>query len=475
MERAPEHEVGDPSYGWLALVTPADARTFRVTDSRLERLLAAAGATIVSETPDVEIANPGALRGDGTVGVSWVGGVDASGEGGALFRFIRRLSRATRVWIMSTAARRAMRRCGYGQAQFLRWERGQPVRGLGLTAPTPQSLRQRFPLNGLAVAPAPPPHRPTILAAALERAASQMGGAATVKLGSSGVVVAVASRGVLRVAAGPAARLLAAQHEVLSHLAVAAKAPGLDGRVPAPLAAGEIGLATWTVESRQPGHPASVPLAPAVVDDCVDFLVALHIAGSGSSVSSALPSRKAEIVASVCEHQVGARVRLLGQSLDVALASVPRGFAHGDFWSGNILVDNGRLTGVVDWSAAGAGRLPLLDLVHLQLSCVRESSGEPFGQAVVSHLLSSSDLRADDGVALYCRKLGVDLEALPWTSLMLAYWLERLAIGILDPDTGGPVRLSEWRRDNVDAVLEHLGPERTQGSSSLATLVPALR
>ena len=39
---------------------------------------------------------------------------------------------------------------------------------------------------------------------------------------------------------------------------------------------------------------------------------------------------------------------------------------HGDFWSGNLLVDGGgRLSGVVDWTSARAAHLPLVDYFHL--------------------------------------------------------------------------------------------------------------
>jgi aminoglycoside phosphotransferase (APT) family kinase protein len=42
----------------------------------------------------------------------------------------------------------------------------------------------------------------------------------------------------------------------------------------------------------------------------------------------------------------------------------PRTAVHGDFWVGNILVSDGRVSGVVDWEAAATSGEPLRDLVR---------------------------------------------------------------------------------------------------------------
>jgi aminoglycoside phosphotransferase (APT) family kinase protein len=43
---------------------------------------------------------------------------------------------------------------------------------------------------------------------------------------------------------------------------------------------------------------------------------------------------------------------------------VPRTVVHGDFWVGNILTSNGRVSGVVDWEAAAVSGEPVRDLVR---------------------------------------------------------------------------------------------------------------
>ena len=47
--------------------------------------------------------------------------------------------------------------------------------------------------------------------------------------------------------------------------------------------------------------------------------------------------------------------------------AVPRTAVHGDFWFGNILVANGRVTGVVDWEAGSRWGEPTRDLARFAL------------------------------------------------------------------------------------------------------------
>ncbi len=58
-----------------------------------------------------------------------------------------------------------------------------------------------------------------------------------------------------------------------------------------------------------------------------------------------------------------ARNRRIAES---ALQQSPRVFAHGDLQAGHVFVDGDRITGVVDWSEAGAGD-PMFDLASLTI------------------------------------------------------------------------------------------------------------
>jgi aminoglycoside phosphotransferase (APT) family kinase protein len=69
------------------------------------------------------------------------------------------------------------------------------------------------------------------------------------------------------------------------------------------------------------------------------------------------------------EHRQGELFHRLAE-LDARLssASTPRTVVHGDFWFGNILLSDGRLSGVVDWEAATTSGEPIRDLARFALS-----------------------------------------------------------------------------------------------------------
>jgi hypothetical protein len=74
---------------------------------------------------------------------------------------------------------------------------------------------------------------------------------------------------------------------------------------------------------------------------------------------------QADVVARACASQEAPLVRGVAEKLEAVLAEVPCGFAHGVFLDGNLLVENGRLAGVVDWDTAGLDRPPHVDFLHL--------------------------------------------------------------------------------------------------------------
>jgi len=47
------------------------------------------------------------------------------------------------------------------------------------------------------------------------------------------------------------------------------------------------------------------------------------------------------------------------------VASLPAVTRHGDLWAGNVLLDHGRLSGVIDWDGWAAAAVPGTDLVHM--------------------------------------------------------------------------------------------------------------
>jgi aminoglycoside phosphotransferase (APT) family kinase protein len=66
--------------------------------------------------------------------------------------------------------------------------------------------------------------------------------------------------------------------------------------------------------------------------------------------------------------------------------TVPRTLVHGDFWCGNLLLEGGHITGVVDWEAGSTSGEPLRDLVRFALAyALYIDRGTKAGRAVAGH------------------------------------------------------------------------------------------
>lgn len=63
-----------------------------------------------------------------------------------------------------------------------------------------------------------------------------------------------------------------------------------------------------------------------------------------------------------------ALTRLATAQAHMAGCTTPTTVVHGDFWCGNILVDRGEVTGVVDWESGSPSGCPLRDLARFVLS-----------------------------------------------------------------------------------------------------------
>jgi hypothetical protein len=260
-------------------------------------------------------------------------------------------------------------------------------------------------------------------------------------------VLVATDAGVLRVALGPGRAEVDGQVSALTALAGQEAPPVVAERIPWLLADGEAGLARWSLERLRPGaRPAGPPAAPLVAE-CVEFLVALH----GLRGTPRPLAERAETIAAVCAPDDAARAGALAERLETDLAGLQRGFGHGDFFAGNLLVANDRLTGVLDWDAGGPGRLPLLDLLHLELTRTPYGGDERWGKAVLDRLLPLARAGGNEPVRSYLRGVGVEPEHAVLESLVLAYWLEYAAYQLrTHPDRRAD---RAWLEGNVELVL----------------------
>jgi aminoglycoside phosphotransferase (APT) family kinase protein len=418
-------------------------------DNELAALLAAAGAEVVETGGEVEIGRADELTGQAAFAVTTLDQAVVA-RGGRADRVARRVLATGRLRLEALAARRGLGRRGYSDIAFLSWDVGHTLRLRGLRAGRP-SLTERLPQRGVVVAfrGARPP---TLFDAALEAASTAVGRPLRASAPSvrHGVLVATTDDAVLRVAVGPDAGQIEAQLAALEQLQAAEPDSTVAERVPWPLAHGRVGLAVWTLERRLPGACPLPALADAVVEQCVDFLAALHAAG-GRDERAPLAA-DAEVVASAASDPEAARA--LTAAVDATLAAVPRGFAHGDFFRGNLLLDSGRLVGVVDWDAAGPGRLPLTDLLHLRHHMDNRPEDDDWGPLLVERLLPWARKGGDGAVRDYLQRVQVDPDPSVLAALVAAYWLEHASYQL----RSHPHRREQprWLARNVDGVLRTL-------------------
>jgi aminoglycoside phosphotransferase (APT) family kinase protein len=241
----------------------------------------------------------------------------------------------------------------------------------------------------------------------------------------SGLLIANAEPGLLRAAVGFGSRQIRSHGAALTSLRVSNPPPLVAERVPWLLASGRCGLAEWSLERRLNGRRATHPVRDPLLADCVDFLVALHSVDCAEPPKSVL-REQVEIVARAARPPEAEAVQVLAAQLGAGLADLPRGFAHGDFFHGNLLTDAGRLVGVVDWDSAGPGRLPLIDLLHLRYT-TQSVPDFDWGPRLIKELLPWARAGGDHIARNYCDRLGFSLENRHLEALVFAYWLDRVS------------------------------------------------
>jgi hypothetical protein len=296
---------------------------------------------------------------------------------------------------------------------------------------------------------------PTLLEEALA-AASEVRGApleASWPLVRQGGLVVIAGDSVVRVAVGPASGELRLFRAALGMLEASRPPSTVADRIPWLRGAGAVGLAEWSLEPRLPGSTAPIELPESILAECIDFLAELFLADRRGEPGDSL-SANAGVIAARCTADSAEAVRLLGSRLDRELADVPRGFGHGDFWTGNLLVDERGLSGVVDWHDGGPGRLPLIDLLHLRLSTIFQRRRQYLGDALVEHLLPWARAGGDEVARSYCRRIGLEIDAAGLEALVAAYWITRTAREL--ELYGDRVERPLWMRHNVETVIPAL-------------------
>jgi aminoglycoside phosphotransferase (APT) family kinase protein len=431
------------THGWLAAVLPVEARRYRAGDEALREVLESAGAELVEDEPEVEVVSwPDEPSGEAPFSVVTHDPVPLR-YAGLVARATQRLTSSLATGSSARKAEARLREQGY-DTSVLRWDIGQRVE-LPYTSVKGPSLTERLPRRAIVIGRRGDPG-PTALEAALEAAGSDTR-ADWVSV-RAGIVVAAAGAGILRVAVGGAARTqIHDQVAALEALRAAGAPEVVAERIPWVTGSGTVGLADWSLERRLTGVRPRRELGDALLEECFAFLVGLRRRsapnGRGFAELAAGPS-------SVARPETKETLKALADELERTLAGLDRGFAHGDFFAGNLLADGGRLTGVLDWDAGGPGRVPGIDLLHLQLTRTPYGGDDDWGRAVVERLLPAARSGGDALLRRYCDELGIEPDPRVLEALVYAYWLEYAAYQLrahLDRRSQPP-----WIEGNIELV-----------------------
>jgi hypothetical protein len=393
-----------------------------VSNPQLRKTLERAGATLADGAADVEIGRFKQLRRDTPVSIAlapdYGSGANSSFAGRAFGRLARGV--ALRVWLFATtfAFRRRRfhtRRLLFDLEQHVWFNRVRPTR-----------LAETLPRYGAVVA-SRTDFEPSLLDEVYAVAARMTGKTFARRNPTlrAAMLVSVGDEAVLRVAVGDARRLLRQQVDVLATLRGHDPPASVAGLVPTILGEASTGLASWTVESRLPGKALPAVLTPELLDESLDFLVSLGGIARGTATADPLAAAPAAIGAAIGVEGARAAEVVARRAADV-LGGAPTVFGHGDFFSGNLLGEDGRLSGVVDWEGGGPGALPLLDLLHLILHHETKADVYAWGPAVAENIMELAE-RTTGHVQEYLDRLELSFDRAERRALGACYWLTRIA------------------------------------------------
>jgi hypothetical protein len=266
-----------------------------------------------------------------------------------------------------------------------------------------------------------------------------------------------------------AARMLAREREVLDRLAEDDRVGAVRQLVPSDIACRLGDPLPLVVQSWLPGTDAgtvlrrspdaALPVTAAALAAIGDLHAGSRLEPAASHLGTWVDDRVAVLAREIgwCRRDEGAacldalRTRLVDGLGD---RPVTVGWTHGDFAAGNILVAEGRVTGLIDWSTAGPDGPVGLDACTLVLTSQSELGGRSLGRVIAEVVRSGhmapeqrrllDDIGVDVGV-------GVGAEESDAALLPLLTWLWHVANNVSkSPRYGRSVR---WVGGTVVPVL----------------------
>jgi hypothetical protein len=203
----------------------------------------------------------------------------------------------------------------------------------------------------------------------------------------------------------------------------------------------------WSTETTVPGNPVRRP-SRTLIDDVVGWSASLPRA---ESPVASLGDRLNHVIRAFPQSSVA-----IGEALDRArnlARDLPGVLEHGDLWAGNLLADEGRLHGVVDWDNWHPAGMPGADLLHLFAMERRSGSRLEVGELWLERPWRAPAFR--DATREYWEGLGIPLtDEVGWLA-GVAWWAAQVSAALRRGRQPG--RDPVWVERNVDNVVRRLG------------------
>ena len=248
------------------------------------------------------------------------------------------------------------------------------------------------------------------------------------------VQVSAGVRAILRVAANTHASSLKTGALALRALEDAGVEP-----VPRLLRQGEACGSLWTTESAMMGarpRKLTKELRRDVTRLCSSFPVsdapATSVVQRFDLIAQAVPNWRSAL------QRIEAEIRAVTRE-------IPSVLQHGDLWTGNLLVAEGKLSGLVDWDSWHPAGLPGVDLLHLLIGEHRLDNFDSLGQMFLSRPWTSSAF--EETISDYWRALGLVPDAQALYAIGIDWWASRIT---------SDLRVAPWLKNNEGWLNENV-------------------
>lgn len=220
-------------------------------------------------------------------------------------------------------------------------------------------------------------------------------------------------------------------------------------RVPVVLDAGQFGHVGWSVETRLRGRSPG-RLNAEHWREVIDIMQQLISPGRDSPD---LASASIQLAALLPSH--GSAIEQAVAPIAGHLHGMPSAIQHGDLFVDNLLVDRGRLTGIVDWGTWSSIGTPGVDLFELYTTSRRRRGPAEFVRELVSESWCSEEWRRL--TASYWAGIGVEPNRPTLRAVATAWWVTSMTSLLARSDRTHLASDRAWLAREVDGGLAWIG------------------